>query len=171
MKALIIYETISSALKAIISLRNADSSAGQQTPWKIKLWRIGLMRFPSMAGEALHESSDTNLILCAVRRTQALPSWMKHWLERWAMHRKIADAAVALMVDDAHDTGQVALANDMSKFSADHNLTFVANSEQKSKAEAPFAYCRPPGQTLIVASHASNQAEELNKLGRIVNAP
>jgi hypothetical protein len=113
MKALIIYDTISSALKAINSVRNADSSAGAQTPWKIKLWRIGLMRFPSIAGEALHEASDANLILCAVHRTQGLPSWMKHWLERWAMHRKIADAAVALMVDDEHDTGQVALANAM----------------------------------------------------------
>lgn len=171
MKALIIYDTISPAFKAINSLRNADSSADAPTPLKIKLWRLGLMRFPSMAGEALREASDADLILFAVRRTQALPSWMKHWLERWAMHRKIADAAVALMVDDAYDIGQVALANDMSKFSADHNLTFVAKSKQKSKAEAPFAYCRPPGHALIVALLASNQTEELNKLRRIVKLP
>jgi hypothetical protein len=87
MKALIIYDTISPAFKAINSLRNADSSADAPTPLKIKLWRLGLMRFPSMAGEALREASDADLILFAVRRTQALPSWMKHWLERWAMHR------------------------------------------------------------------------------------
>jgi hypothetical protein len=151
MKALIIYDDISSAFKAINSLRSADSSAGSQTSWNIKLWRLGLMRFPSMAGEALREASDADLILCAVRQTQAIPSWIRHWFERWAAHRKVVDAGVALIIDDGFDLGRVYLTSEMADFAAAHNLTFIASDGREPKAERLLSYRLKPIRDSMIA--------------------
>ncbi|HEY3861551.1 MAG TPA: hypothetical protein VGO59_06645 [Verrucomicrobiae bacterium] len=131
---------------------------------------MGLLRFPSMANEALCEAADADLILCAVCQTQVLPPWIKRWFERWAASRQIADAAMALVAGDGHHAGAAGLASEMCQLAAQHNLTFIANRGLSPAVEGPFADCGASEHAPIAVPLPSNHAEELNKASQIVRS-
>src|SRR6267378_5802818 len=96
MKALIIYDDFDSAAKANTTLQHSAHKADFTVQWNIRPWRVDLLKFPPTADEALTEALDAHLIVFAGRSAQSLPFWLERWLEQWAKHRRVKDAALAV---------------------------------------------------------------------------
>jgi hypothetical protein len=73
MKTLIIYDDFASATKASATLQQSAQSPAISVQWNTKLWRLGLLKFPPTAEEALTESLDAHLIVFARPCAQWVP--------------------------------------------------------------------------------------------------
>jgi hypothetical protein len=129
MKALIIYDNVTFALRANSLLRNAAHGANTKVGWDVKLWRGNMLKFQSVAQEALAEALDTDLILFAGLQASLLPRWLKNWLEEWASRRQVRDAALALIEDQDSPIRQASIAVELRDFARRHALGFIASRE------------------------------------------
>src|SRR5580692_4901818 len=96
MKALIIYDNLSSFAKANAALQHSAQNADVNVLWSIRPWRVDMLKFPPTADEALTEAIDAHLIVFAGRCVQSLPFWLQDWLEQWAKYRRVEDAALGV---------------------------------------------------------------------------
>lgn len=135
MKALIIYDNITSALRAVNSLRNAALRTDMRVDWEINLWRANMLKFRSTAEEALTEAAAADLLVFAGCRTCWLPPWLTNWLENWAERRQVRDAALALLDDVADGPGPEMRSSELFQFAERHDLGFVTNKTASQRAD------------------------------------
>jgi len=126
MKALIIYDDFASAAKANTTLQHSAQKADCAVEWNIHPWRVDLLKFPPTADEALAEALDAHLIVFAGRSAQSLPFWLERWLEQWTKHRRIKDAALAVVSAGSLEALSSASAKpDLSEFARRHDLNVI----------------------------------------------
>ncbi|HWY78598.1 MAG TPA: hypothetical protein VN281_23485, partial [Verrucomicrobiae bacterium] len=77
MKALIIYDDFTGAVRAGAALQRATWSANVNADWDIRPWRTDVLRVASAADEALKEAADADLIVFAGSGAYSLPVWLK----------------------------------------------------------------------------------------------
>ena len=136
MKAFIIYNDMTSALRVINSLRSVGHHAETRVEWKINLWRTNMLRFRSLAEEALAEGADADLVVLTGGGAISLRPWLKEWLERWSQSRLIENAALALVQDKSSAAYSMIRASELSEFARSHQLNFITNDPEIEKAEA-----------------------------------
>jgi hypothetical protein len=127
LKALIIYDDLASALKANNLLRNTLHRTGVRFDWEINLWRLNMLRFESVANEALREATDADLIVFAIRHTHSLPMWLIKWLEQWATLRQILDATLAVIRDVDAKATLAQATFDLSQFARRYGLSIIGD--------------------------------------------
>jgi len=123
MNAFVIYHDLSSFARVNNSLQHSAQNTGFAVRWKIRPWRVNMLKFPPTAGDALTESIDAHLIVFAGRTGRSFPFWMQDWLEQWAKYRQIKDAALAVI--GAGNKEAVSSQFDLSKFAKRHGLSFI----------------------------------------------
>ena len=96
MNAVVIYDKSDFAVKANAMLERAAHGMGKTTHWRIKLWRVDVLKLLPAAEAALAEAAEAHLILLAMLQAQSLAPWLVHWLERWAGCRRVQEAALAV---------------------------------------------------------------------------
>ncbi|HEY3914722.1 MAG TPA: hypothetical protein VGN61_09575 [Verrucomicrobiae bacterium] len=143
MKALIIYDNVTFAMRANFLLRNAAHSANSKTSWDVNLWRGNMLKFQSLAQEALAEALDADLIVFAGPQASLLPRWLKEWLEQWASRRQIKDAALALIEDQGSPIRQASIAVELRDFARRHALDFIASRESRKIGPASLPAEKP----------------------------
>jgi len=146
MKALLIYEDFNRATKAIATLRRAAHHADASLEWDIRPWRVDMLKVAPIAAEALMEAADADLIVLADRRAQSL---LPDWLEQWATHRHIEDAALAVIGDGNDDVFSAPEASELSRFAARHGLSFIIESEAAPKTQTASALRALPACRLL----------------------
>src|SRR5215510_2940219 len=124
MKALIIYDDVDSAERAIGILRRAASQARVHGQWDIKPWRVGVLRLPIAAEKALLEAADADAIVFADLRGSRLPTWLKDWLMRWGVRRQPGEPA--LVVTCAGPPNQpCGVSYELLRFAAQNKLDLI----------------------------------------------
>jgi hypothetical protein len=122
MKALIIYGDFHSAVKANATLLYSAHKADCAVQWNIRPWRVDMLKFPPTADEAL----DAHLIVFAGHSTHSLPFWLERWLEQWAKHRRIKDAALAVVnAGSSEALSSASTKPDLSRFAKRHDLNVI----------------------------------------------
>jgi hypothetical protein len=167
MKALIIYDSIGSALKTSNSLRNAAHGADIRVTWKISIWRASLLRFRSVADEALKESTDADLIVFAGCRTGSLAPWLREWLERWVANRLVKHATLALMDDKSPGPSRPVKTSELWQFAERHNLEFIVGDDNAPENE----YASPSMDTAGCGQAANPLIRETNRRSSISRSP
>jgi hypothetical protein len=126
MKALIIYDDFYSAIKANATLQHSAHKADFAVQWNIRPWRVDLLKFPPTADEALTEALDAHLVVFASHSAQSLPFWLERWLEQWVKHRRIKDAALAVVsVGNSAALSSGSANPDLSQFARRHDLSVI----------------------------------------------
>jgi hypothetical protein len=148
MKALIIYQEFASAAKASATLQHtayqyAAHDADVRVHWKILPWRLEMLKFPPTAAEALAEAVDAHLIVFVGHCAQAVPGWLHIWLEEWAAHRHVEEAALAVMGDENTGGFTPAAIPELSQFARRHGLSVIFDGQDAVESEAAF-----PGESL-----------------------
>lgn len=125
MKALIIYDDFTSAVKANAALRHSAHSVDFSVQWNIRLWRADMLKFAPTSEAALSEAADAHLIVFVCRIAQSLPFWLEHWLEHWAKCRQIEDTALAVYCEGSADAPSIPAILELSQFATRHGLNFI----------------------------------------------
>jgi hypothetical protein len=133
MKALIIYDDLTGATRAAVALKRATWRANVSADWDIKPWRMDALKFPSVAGKALIEAVDADLIVLAGPQAHSLPTWLEEWLRCWVIRRNIEDAALAVLFDESGGVLVVPDAPHLSQFAAEHGLSLITENETTPK--------------------------------------
>ena len=156
MKALIIYDDVDSAARAIGILRRADSHVGADSQWDIKPWSVGVLRLPIAAEEALREAIDADAIVFADLRGSRLPTWLKDWLKRWGVRRQTGGPALVVTCASPA-TKPSGVSHELLRFAAENNLDLIVQTIPSLLINrlAP-AVVPPQGESLLPP--ASDQA-------------
>ena len=125
MKALIIYQDVTSAARANAALQNLKVSAETRVGWEVVPWRLDMLKFPPSATEALAAASDAHLILFVGGLPQSLPFWLLDWLRKWAAARQIKEAALAITADANGDMPSKATISTLEQFAKEQELNFI----------------------------------------------
>jgi hypothetical protein len=123
MNALVIYDDISAFARANNALQHSAQNKDFTVRWNIRPWRIDMLKFPTTAEDVLTEAIDAHLIVFAGRIEQSLSFWMQDWLEQWAKHRRVEDAALAVI--GAGNTKAVLSQSDLCQFAKRHGLSVI----------------------------------------------
>lgn len=86
-----------------------------------------MLRFQSVANEALREATDSDLIVLAGSRGYSLSPWLKEWLDDWASCRQVRDAALAFVEDGSSAPSPATKESELFRFAESHNLGFIAS--------------------------------------------
>jgi hypothetical protein len=125
MNAVIIYDTFDFGAQANAMLKRATRWKDETTLWDVRLWRADLLKMPLAAETALMEAVEAHLIMLAVRHVQSLLPWLMDWLERWALHRLIPEAALALWVGGSAENRLSQTTREFSQFAENHGLSLI----------------------------------------------
>jgi len=125
MKALIIYRDVTSAAKANAILQRSFHSSDFSVQWKIKPYRVEMLKFPPNAQMALADAADAHLLIFAGCNAQFFPFWLHDWLERWARVRQIKDVALAVFQNANLDPFSQSEIPELLSFADRHGLDFL----------------------------------------------
>ena len=170
MKAIIIYDNFAYAAKANEMLQRAANQANTTMRWNIKPWRVDALNLHRGAEEALLDAVDAHLIVFAGHRAQALPSWLQHWLERWAGCRQIADAAFAVIGGRDGDALSMPTTPELSHFAGRHGLDFITDDGAVTNKEEEFPNTpEEKAMPSLVRSHLINAPSGVSYRGWGIN--
>ena len=136
MNAVILYDDFALALKAKAMLERAAQHAAEATLWSVKPWRANLLTLTGLANAALSDAAEAQLVVLAVRQTEAIPTWVLVWLERWAACRQVQDAALAVFDGGHGGTLSTTTSPELSRFAERHGLSFIFDDGTPAQDES-----------------------------------
>ncbi len=135
LKAAVIYDDFDFAARAAALLERVAIRADEAMKWDIKPWRLDVLQEPSLAGAALDETADADLIVVALRKTPALPDELMCWLENWAMKRQTGDTAMMVFCPE-ENTASPPLGHELKEFAEWHSLPFLGRHNLRDDGES-----------------------------------
>jgi hypothetical protein len=161
LKAVIIYDDFDAAARATLLLERVARRAGEGIKWDIKPWRCDVLKQPTLAALTIAVAANADIIVLTVQRTQAPPTGLLDWLNNWAKHRRIEDAAVLLLHTDT--AGHLSKAwDEIQALVAGRNLTYLGSHKVPTTGSpAPSAPRFQPRRQLAVPPHGPSRDEQL----------
>ncbi|HZR18768.1 MAG TPA: hypothetical protein VFE51_15880 [Verrucomicrobiae bacterium] len=127
MKAIIFYDDVASAARAVVILRRCMSLARGGARWDIKPWCVGVLKLPLAADEALIESIDADVIVFAALRAPTLPKSLKEWLQWWNLRRQSREPAVVI-TRAYYDARRSGFDHELLSFAAQNELDLIVEA-------------------------------------------
>lgn len=137
MNAMIIYDEGNRAREASARLMRASDRADEATQWNFSVWRADMLEHPLLAEEALEQAVEAHLLMLAVAPQKELPPALLKWLETWAAHRRVGDAAVALLNGGFGDTLSAMATPALLDLAERHSLSLIAGDSGPVDIEPP----------------------------------
>ena len=144
LKALIIYDEIGCAKRALGILRDASSSFGKQVQWEFKPWSTDVLALPEAAEEALKEALDADLIVLAEVSQDGLLPMLLDWLQCWVDTRVCKDSAIAV-TGNKRAPGYSEMRDEVVAFAARHSLKLLIENEPPITVKPFTTVSVPPG--------------------------
>jgi hypothetical protein len=134
LKAAVIYDDFDFAARTAVLLERAAIRSDEAMKWDVKPWRLDLLKPASLAAAALDETLDADLIVVALCKTHLLPGELLEWLEHWAAHRQIGDAALMVLCPE-ETAGPMSSWNRLKEFAEWRGLLFLGSHSLQNDAE------------------------------------
>lgn len=142
MKAIIIYDDIACATKAKAILQRAANRADRRLRWVVKAWHFDSLNLPSAVKTSMTEAIDTHLILVALSQPFSFPASLQIWLESWAQHRHVQEAALAVWTCGQGDSLSAKIPPELKEFAARHGLSCMFGEADATATErTAFSRC------------------------------
>ena len=126
LKAAVIYDDFDVAARAAALLERVAIRTDEAMKWDVKPWRLDLLKSPALAGAALDETLDADLVVVALGRTHLLPDELREWLESWAARRQVQDAALLVLCPE-ETAGPRSCWDRLQEFAEWRGLLFLGN--------------------------------------------
>jgi hypothetical protein len=161
LKAVIIYDDFDSATRATALLERATVRADEAMKWDIKPWRFDVLKQPTLAALTVAVAANADLIVLALRQIHSPPAELLDWLESWAGHRRIEDAAVlVLRLDESRMPSR--FWNEIKAFAESQGLAFLGGHHVGNVGNlAPFAHRVQQWKQIAVPAPPPSFAERL----------
>ena len=122
LKILLIYHDFVSAAKANAALQLWAEVSGTGAELIIRPWRMDMLKFPPLAGEALDDARDVHLLVFVGQCALAIPFWFEDWLEDWAGSRRFQDAMLVVINADLVESEHPPVSPQLVDFAQRHHL-------------------------------------------------
>ena len=99
LEVLLLYEDLSTALRAKHSLDQLPGQLGGETGLNTRLWRLDLLGQPLLAEQAAIEAAAADVIILSLHRSSDLRAELRNWLSRWLEHKEARPYALAALLD------------------------------------------------------------------------
>jgi hypothetical protein len=126
LKSAVMYDDFDFAARAAALLERAAIRADAAIKWDLKPWRFDVLKQSVLAKAAFAETTDADLIVVASCGTHLPPDELMDWLEQWAAHRQIKDAAVMAFCPE-ENAGPMSLGERLKQFAEWHGLPFLGS--------------------------------------------
>jgi hypothetical protein len=140
MKAFILHDDPILATRVKAALRRAIHRAEATALWTITLRPISALRQPTTARHVLVAAVDAHLVVFASCHPESLALWAYEWLERWAVSRRVPDAALAL-TNGGCETELTDATSELSQLARKRRLTLIVN-ENSTVVKPPNVFIR-----------------------------
>jgi len=135
LKATVIYDDFDFATWAAALLERVAIRVHEAVTWDVKPWRLDVLKQSSLAEVAEVEAADADLLVVALSKTQSPPLELTVWLERWAAHRQIEDAAVLALFPDEL-AGVTPLWRELEQFAERYGLAFLSSQNVRENGDS-----------------------------------
>ena len=135
LKAAVIYDDFDFAARTAALLERAAVRSNEAMIWDVKPWRLDLLKPSTLATAALEETMDADLIVVALCKTHLLPDELVEWLEDWAAHRQIRDAAMMVLCPE-ETAGPMSSWNRLKEFADWRGLLFLGHRNLRYDGES-----------------------------------
>ena len=135
LKAAVIYDDFDFAARTATLLERAAIRSDEAMKWDVKPWRLDLLKPSALAAAALEETRDADLIVLALCKTHRLPDELLEWLEQWAAHRQIGDAAMMVLCPE-ETAGPMSCWNRLKEFAGWRGLLFLGSHTLPTDVES-----------------------------------
>jgi hypothetical protein len=129
MNAVIIYDDLDLAGKVRAVLQSAASMAHASVLWHINVWRLDQLLSNSAEVMVLEDTAAAHLIVLAVRGRTAALDRLLEWMDKWAGHRTVQEAALAVFEEEGAKADSPQIADEFSRFAEHHGLGFVPGTD------------------------------------------
>jgi hypothetical protein len=99
LEVLLLYEDLSTALRARHSLDRLPGQLGGETGLNTRMWRLDLLRQPLLAEQAAIEAAAADVIILSLHGRTALRAEARNWLTRWLDRKEDRPYALAALLD------------------------------------------------------------------------
>jgi hypothetical protein len=162
LKAVIIYDDFDAATHATMLLERVALRAGEPIKWDIKPWRCDVLKQPDLAALTVAVAANADLIVLALHRVPVPPVGLLNWLNDWAAHRRIKDAAVLMLHGDTGNQTSSAW-GEIKAFVEGHNLTFLGSHKVSTDTgSASFVHRVQERKQLVPPARLPSTAERLS---------
>ena len=129
------YDRPDTARSALAFLDQIGTRLGREVGLDVRVWRMDLVEDAECAWQARADATATDLMMVAFGSRPVLPAGFARWLEEWARHGEVEEAALAVWTHrgTAPDTLKPPV-QALQAIAERHNLTFVAGSELPARA-------------------------------------
>jgi hypothetical protein len=102
--AMLIYEDLSTGLRAKRVLEHAARRFPMAPNFNLAIWRFDVLREPRWRNTALNEASEAIICVVSAHGQQDLPKvakgWLKQWLKQWLKRKADESRALIVSFDD-----------------------------------------------------------------------
>jgi hypothetical protein len=147
MKAFILHDDPILATRVKAALRRAIQRAEAAALWTITLRPISSLRQSTTARQVFAAAIDAHLVVLASCHLESLPLWAYEWLERWAVSRRVSDAALAL-TDGGCEAELTDATSELSQLAKKCQLTLIVN-ENSTVAKPPNVFVRGAAEEMF----------------------
>jgi hypothetical protein len=135
LKGAVIYDDFDFAARTAALLERAAIRSDEAMKWDVQPWRLDLLKPSSLAAAALEETMDADLIVVALCKTHLLPDELMEWLENWAAHRQVGDAAILVLCPE-ETAGPRSCWNRLKEFAEWRGLLLLGSHNLRNDLES-----------------------------------
>jgi len=135
LKATVIYDDFDFAMRAAALLERVAVRVREAMKWDVKPWRLDVLKQSSLAGAAVAEATDADLIVFALSKTHSPPAELTVWLEHWEAHRQIEDTAV-MVLSSGEPAAVTPLWRELKQFAERHGLAFLSSHDVRDNGDS-----------------------------------
>ena len=147
MKAVIFCDGLGFAARARSILRRVGRRPEVDVRWTVKAWPIATLNHAASSRKIRSEVQDAHLVVISGDQARSLSGHLRNWLERWATHRRIKQAAVGVI--DESDDSRFQTFFDLERLIDEHGLNLIASQTRAPQlAEISRTFSEEPEQRL-----------------------
>jgi hypothetical protein len=135
-KSVIVYDNLAFFANASSRLGRIGSQPKVAARWTIEGYPIDNLEQKATAEKSLIETADAHLIVIPAQHADAFPFHLREWLEQWAAHRQIPDAALAVIGDGTHADLPRTVSPELTRLAQKHGLNLIVDKVPAAGNEA-----------------------------------
>ena len=127
MKAVIFCDDFAFAARARSILLRVGRRPDVNIHWKVKTWPIVALDQAALSEMIRSEVGDAHLIVISGDHARSLPLELRNWLEQWATHRHVEEAAVGVIDESAHSAVETEEFSELKLLLDKHGLSLITS--------------------------------------------
>lgn len=133
MKAVIFCDGFGFADRAHSILRRVGRHPNVDVRWIVKAWPIAALNHAVSSRNIRSEVEDAHLVVISGDQARSFPRQLRDWLQQWATHRRIEQAAVGVIDESGHPAAELEAFYDLEQLIDEYGLNLITGQTRRAR--------------------------------------